>query len=1116
LATLDASTGELLSWTPDVPNSTVSKIELSDSLIFLQGNFNTIGNIDIPGKFCALEESTGRLVRLFPIANGEISAIKTDSNNLYIAGDFSNLGIYSRGLAALQQSDASVNTAFPYTNGTVSAIISDGNNGYFVAGDFSKIGTVTCNFLAHILPSGRVDNSFKVNVDGSIFCLAIDNSNLYLGGDFYYVNGQTRKFAASVNITTQALTSFNPNLNDAVQTIACSHDTIYLGGDFTSLKNKQRNHAGAITVANTVTSWNPSPNNQVKKILIDTNSKRIFLAGSFTSLANSSNQYLAKVNNTGGKVINWNPAPDQPVNSMALYGKNIYIGGDFYSVKGISRMHLAAIDTAKSAVDSFRADVDYMISDLSVSHNSLYVCGYFSSIQNSVRHNIAEINLSSGKVTGWNSNFQTDPDYGVQTVYAGNKIMIGGQFYFLNSTFRNQIARININGKNAAVSDWNPQVQNFNYSIYSIEDILHYNNEVFVGGHIQRFTTKGEQDVNLLAINDSSGAITHEFNNYPDADVNLLQVVNNKLLVAGPFHNFYDLSKINVGYRQNLAAFDLSTYSLSPDLYNPDGSVNGICAITKQKLLITGQFSLINSFARSGLVAINIKTGAVIPGWNAGANSDVFALALKDNTLFVGGNFTTINGSARSYVGAVSAISGATMPWIVNANDLVYSLNIKDSTLYIGGRFSTLNGFARSKAGAASTNSGILASWSPQLYGYDVYALQPLTNKQGGDIFIGGEVGLDNQYGLVRTNKKDGSTSSLSFPINGYAHAFLLRGNNLFVAGDFDHVSDTPRPALASFNMQSNQLTSFNPDIQPDHSSTYINALALTGNDLYFGCDYPELVHGKKVGRLTAVDTATGLATDFYPDPDGSVRVLTVSGNHLFAGGQWNTINGGQSNAYFAAYTLPPANNATALKFNNMQATSVDVSWTNGGGESRLVCVSEDDQTASPAEGKLYEVDNRYRRGNMIGTGYAVYTGTNNHVTVTGLQSKHTYTFMVYEYNEEDGAVSYLRKQPLSGSVTLPTNSMFAHKDDVKNSALSAFNISVYPNPATDDAFVSVTGQCKPCSINVTSALGTVVWKEEGITSNLIKIPLKQMASGVYIITITDGKSNIQKQLVKP
>jgi type IX secretion system substrate protein len=396
-----------------------------------------------------------------------------------------------------------------------------------------------------------------------------------------------------------------------------------------------------------------------------------------------------------------------------------------------------------------------------------------------------------------------------------------------------------------------------------------------------------------------------------------------------------------------------------------------------------------------------------------------------------------------------------------------------------------------------------------------VYALQSLTNKQGGDIFIGGEVGLDDQYGFIRTNKNNGNRTSWSFPINGYAHAFLLSGNKLFVAGDFDHVSDTPRPALASFNIQSNQLTSFNPDIQPDHSSTYINTLALAGNDLYFGCDYPELVHGQKRGRLTAVDTSTGLPTDFYPDPDGSVRALTVSGTHLFAGGQWNTINGTQSNAYFAAYTLPPAANATALKFNNIQATSVDVSWTSGNGQSRLVCVSEANPTALPAEGNSYEVDNRYRRGTMIGNGYAVYAGSDSHVVVTGLQSNHTYIFTVYEYNEDDGAISYLRMHPLSGSITLPANNIFAHADDAKNSTSSVFKISVYPNPSTDDAFVFITGQFSPFTINVKSVSGTVIWKEEGITSNPIKIPLQQFASGVYILDITDGKRHVQKQLVK-
>jgi prepilin-type processing-associated H-X9-DG protein len=68
---------------------------------------------------------------------------------------------------------------------------------------------------------------------------------------------------------------------------------------------------------------------------------------------------------------------------------------------------------------------------------------------------------------------------------------------------------------------------------------------------------------------------------------------------------------------------------------------------------------------------------------------------------------------------------------------------------------------------------------------------------------------------------------------------------------------------------------------------------------------------------------------------------LSVGANYLFAGGHWTKINGVSTSPYFAAFTLPPLKPASALKFTQIQSTSVNVEWTNGSGERRFVIVSD-------------------------------------------------------------------------------------------------------------------------------------------------------------------------------
>jgi hypothetical protein len=68
---------------PDVPNSTVNKIEANDSLVFIQGWFNNIGGIFLPYNFAALRSGNGKLDKLFPLGNGTVTALKLDRDQLF-------------------------------------------------------------------------------------------------------------------------------------------------------------------------------------------------------------------------------------------------------------------------------------------------------------------------------------------------------------------------------------------------------------------------------------------------------------------------------------------------------------------------------------------------------------------------------------------------------------------------------------------------------------------------------------------------------------------------------------------------------------------------------------------------------------------------------------------------------------------------------------------------------------------------------------------------------------------------------------------------------------------------------------------------------------------------
>jgi hypothetical protein len=428
---------------------------------------------------------------------------------------------------------------YPFTDGQVYAILPDGQGGFFIGGYFQKIGRYTHSNIGHIFSDGTVDPFFNVNVDGGVICLASDGTNLYFGGYFYHVNNIARNYVASVNKSTGALTSFNPNANNTVNTLAYSNGTVYLGGDFTTLNgNQTRNYAGAVTTSNVLTSWDPNLNNSVSKIVVNANGARIFLAGNFTTVKGLSYPSIAKVNNTTGQPLSWKPNPDNSVSEMLLNGGYLYIGGYFTSLNGVNRLHVASIDTTAGVATGLKADVSSRIEDLFISAGKLYVAGNFDHIQNLPRLNIAQIDLTTGLVTKWNSNQANSPNTDVISVAVnGHNVMMGGWFEYIGYTPGNFITKIDISNSIYKVIDWHPVLQG--YDIKSVNDILHYGHDVFACGNFYyHYDGVVPPMFNLIALSDSSAAISHQFTEYPDAPLTLLGVFDKKLMVAGSFKIF--------------------------------------------------------------------------------------------------------------------------------------------------------------------------------------------------------------------------------------------------------------------------------------------------------------------------------------------------------------------------------------------------------------------------------------------------------------------------------------------------------------------------------------------------------------------------------------------------
>jgi len=119
----------------------------------------------------------------------------------------------------------------------------------------------------------------------------------------------------------------------------------------------------------------------------------------------------------------------------------------------------------------------------------------------------------------------------------------------------------------------------------------------------------------------------------------------------------------------------------------------------------------------------------------------------------------------------------------------------------------------------------------------------------------------------------------------------------------------------------------------------------------------------------------------------------------------------------------PPQTQATNISAGSISATTMQLNWTNGSGNRRIVLMKQGNAVdAAPVNNGAYNANSAFGAGTQLGTGnFVVYNSTGNSVLVTGLTSNVTYHFAVFEYNDFGATSQFLLTNPPIGNATTLT-----------------------------------------------------------------------------------------------
>jgi|GEM_PF-2541774 hypothetical protein len=670
----------------------VYAIAADNNNLYLGGAFSTVGYRT--GKGLPFDPAGGIRIQGFPeVTGGEIAAAVSDGNGgWFIGGNFSAVaGIQMSKLAHIY-SNGSLDPAFNINaNYEVYSLYYDGTNLY-VGGDFSNIGGFPYQYLAKVDPvADTVSASFNPGVTNIVYAIGGDASGIYIGGNFTSVSGTARNYAAKVDAVTGATDmSFNPAPNYTVYSILVKGSGVYMGGGFSSVSGTAREYIAMVdsTTGALDTSFYPKPSSTVYSMAFDDSGGSLYIGGYFNSVSNTAHAYMAKVDPVTGIPDNaFSPVMGASVQSIVYNGSSLYAAGYFKTVNGQPRNYAAKLDAATGALDpSFNPSLNDYTNVVCPGAAGMFFGGNFSMAQCVTRNGLFKVFVptdSIDPVFNPNASGGGGSVRALAAVPGGGAVYAGGDFNIIGGLSMKYAAKLDpITG--SADPAFNPQPD-------LGLNVLYYDgarSQLIAGGS---FTTIGGlQRYRLARLDPLTGAAVASFN--------AGRIDNYVLSLATDGANIYiggSISTVNGTAKSGTAKLNAVTGALDPVFsLAVDGSVNSILE-DPSGIYVAGDFSNANSLSRRGAARADAVSGAVDVAHDISNGNTGYSLASDGSKIYMGGLFNAIQSQARTNIAAVSSATQL-LDSIFNpgADSYVMALAAAPSgnLIYAGGYFENIGG----------------------------------------------------------------------------------------------------------------------------------------------------------------------------------------------------------------------------------------------------------------------------------------------------------------------------------------------------------------------------------------------------------------------------------------
>lgn len=918
-----------------------------------------------------------------PYTNGEVRALVNYGDTVLVGGNFTKVFSYEQSsdrIAYFDTLNGQHIAAKLITNGDIKKIIRDENGtGFYVAGTFTTVGDSVRSGVAHIDAAGNVTARLRAwrletpNYND----LVLRGDSLFAAGSYLNAIYPANSGASSYfkGISTLTGTNDNSNLPEVNGTILCmvtdAMGARYICGSFTRVGNQPRNMVAKIDSLGNVLPWEPTISGaEVRTMMLRGN--RIILAGRFEFVNGQTRNSIAEVDTASGKtttalhILANRSGLLCSIYSIDRWLNTLVLAGDFTHIGDSARMGVAVIDTVTGRATSRIINVDPLASKVIVSGNQLFIGGA-STVNGVSRSGIASINLSTGVLSSLTlspaalSGIEiavydmvlngTTLYVGVLTIPINGVVANVGGLVAVNTTTgaiitqftvpRNQaVYRLALHqgvlyaSGNFTAMNTNPRsglasitVSNNTLTGSFVTNTLL--NETVLGGSGNRMLISATSTEEFVRFNNnqiSTGLLVFHttsdsmftFNHQIIGPVMSLLISNDTLYMGGSF-TIYGRNRGADSTRNNFAAIRLSNYDvLSPVFSGVSGTVNTLVK-WNNTIILGGQFSA----HPSGLVGLNIANSS-LQSYIRPHTGTVNQMCLVNGQLYLAGSFT-LSGNAIGLISTSTNPLGSNTTWSTDYTSCP-TIYFYQNRLYTFGTYLQNNvSLKQIRTFALPSNPAIapslLSSRSMDVPTGDVFSFSDAGNRimaAGTFTFLGSEVNAQHFFAYQRSTGKVLLTH-LRFNSGAFLNALACNGNTLYVGGGFDSIGGLARQNIASVNLQTGTVNTWNPG-----ANSWVMALHVADSNLWAG-GYFSSFAGQTRNGLSVLQLPANTLRSGVPQLSTNAIVLHIksNANSVFIGGGFDSV-GGVFISRLASF------NRTSLALNSAFVPHLTSAITNG------------------------------------------------------------------------------------------------------------------------------------------------------------------------------------------